>query len=275
MRCQNVRDSQRETRSGDMKDNLYDCIERKDLLKQMVLSKLIAGQKDLMLGYMWWFLEPLLLTFVYWLLVSVIFERGGPNYPLFVLCGLVPYRAIAISVGQSVGSISGKFSLIGVINFPRIFLPISDVLLNHVKLLFGFMVVILLTRFFQIYINHNIIYLVIPYSIQVILVCGVTMITSVLGVYFRDLRNLIQFIMRVLVYISPVVYSLERIPDRYHDIYLLNPIAILMVTYRDVIIYGRPPDPRLLLIGMIEALSLFVVGYIFFSNQDKKLLKFV
>jgi len=241
----------------------------------MVLSKLIAGQKDLMLGYMWWFLEPLLLTFVYWLLVSVIFKRGDPNYPLFVLCGLVPYRAIAISVGQSVSSISGKFGLIGVINFPRIFLPISDVLLNHVKLVFGFMVVIVLTRFFQIYINHNIIYLVIPYSIQVILVCGVTMITSVLGVYFRDLRNLIQFIMRVLVYISPVVYSLERIPARYHDIYLLNPIAILMVTYRDVIIYGRPPDPRLLLIGMIEALSLFFVGYIFFSNQDKKLLKFV
>jgi ABC-type polysaccharide/polyol phosphate export permease len=258
-----------------MFSNLSACIERKDLLKQMVLSKLIAGQKDLMLGYVWWVLEPLLLTFVYWLLVSVIFQRGGPNYPIFVLCGLVPYRAIAISVNQSVGSFSGKFSLISQINFPRLFLPISDVVLNHVKLLFGFIVVLVMAGFFEVNLTYNIIYLIIPYSIQVMLVCGVAMITSVLGVYFRDLKNLMQFIMRVLVYLSPVVYSMERIPERYHDIYLLNPIASLMVSYRDVIMYGRAPDPKLVLIVVVQALSLFIIGYMFFTSQDRKLLKFV
>jgi ABC-type polysaccharide/polyol phosphate export permease len=241
----------------------------------MVLSKLIAGQKDLMLGYAWWVVEPLLLTLVYWLLVSVIFQRGGPDYPLFVLCGIVPYRAFAISFSQSVSSVSSKFGLIGQINFPRLFLPISDVIANHLKLIFGFMVIIVFSLFFPVSITYNIIYLVVPFVIQIVLVCGLAMIMSVLGVYIRDLKNLMQFIMRVLLYISPVLYSIERIPERFRDLYLLNPIASLILTYRDVIIYGSAPNPKLVSIVVIEALCLILVGYLFFSSQDRKLLKFI
>jgi len=258
-----------------MLKNFYACVEKKDLLKQMVLSKLIAGQKDLMLGYVWWILEPLLFTLVYWLLVAVIFRRGKANYAVFVLCGLVPYRAFALSFGQSVVSVSSKFALMSQINFPRIFLPICDVIVNHIKLLFGFIVVIAFCLFSGIDLNYNVIYVVIPLSIQILLVSGLAMIASVLGVYFRDLKNIVQFMMRILLYISPVIYSIDRIPKRFHDIYLMNPIASLMITYKDVVIFGKTPDIKLMFMASVQSLCILVFGYIFFSNHQKKLLKFI
>lgn len=258
-----------------MLKNFYICIEKKDLLKQMVLSKLIAGQKDLMLGYVWWILEPLLFTLVYWLLVTVIFQRGAPNYAVFVLCGLVPYRAFALSFGQSVVSVSSKFALINQINFPRIFLPICDVMVNHIKLLFGLIVVIAFCVFSGIDLNYKLAYVVIPLSIQILLVSGLAMIASVLGVYFRDLKNFVQFFMRIVLYISPVIYSMDRIPKKFHNIYVMNPIASLMITYRDVILFGKTPEIKLILIGLVETIFILVLGYSFFLNHQRKLLKFI
>jgi homopolymeric O-antigen transport system permease protein len=256
-------------------NNLLTFWERKYLLKQMILSKLIASQKDLMLGYAWWVLEPLLLTLVYWLLVSVIFQRGGANYPLFILCGLVPYRAFAISFNQSVSAISSSFGLIGQINFPRFFLPISTVIANHVKLIFGFVVILTFCFLFNVKLTFNVFFIVLPFLAQILLTCGLALIMSILGVYFRDLKNLMQFVMRAVLYLSPILYSLERIPEQYHDIYMLNPIAALIVTYRNIMIYGNPPDVKLLMICYSEALLLICVGFIFFSLHDRKLLKYI
>lgn len=257
-----------------MLENLSFCRERKDLLKQLVMSKLVASQKDMLLGYVWWILDPLLLMLVYWFLVGIIFKRGGPDYPLFVLCGLVPFRAFAVSFSQSVTSIAGKFGLISQINFPRVFLPLSDVLSNHVKLIFGFLVVIVTALVFCIRIDHRILLLLIPFVMQILLVSGLAMFTSVLGVYFRDLQNLVQFLMRIFLYFSPVLYSVERIPERFRDLYfILNPIAPLLVTYRAVIMQNKALDYHLVGISAGHAIVFVLAGYVFFVFHDKKLLK--
>lgn len=250
-------------------------LEKKDLLRQMVISKLKVSQKELMLGYFWWILDPLLLMLIYWLLIGVIFNRGGPLYPLFILCGLVPHRAFSISFSNSITSISGAFGIIGQVNFPRHFLPLSDVLVNHVKLLFGLLVVVVLALFFGLRVDYTFILLVIPVSIQVILVSGLAMLMSVLGVYFRDLKNLTQFLMRILLYLSPVLYSVDRIPERFRDIYLLNPLASLYVTYRSIIMEQGALDPKLIMISLVEGLLFFFVGYLVFVRQERKLLKYV
>jgi ABC-type polysaccharide/polyol phosphate export permease len=254
---------------------LRECVKKRELLKQIVVSKLSASQTDLVLGYIWWFLEPLLLTLVYWLLVSVIFQRGGPNYPLFVLCGIIPYRAFAQSFAQSVSALSSQFSLLGLIRFPRIFLPVSGVLVNHVKLFFGFIVILAFSLIYGVHPTVNLVFLFIPFLLQILLLCGLALIFSVLGVYLRDLNNLMQFITRILLYLSPVLYSLDRIPEKYHLAYLLNPIASLILMYRDIIIQGIFPDLTMLFIVLAESILLFLFGVYFFNRHEKNILKFI
>ena len=101
------------------------------------------------------------------------------------------------------------------------------------------------------------------------------MISSVLGVYIRDLKNFVQFFMRIVLYISPVIYSMDRIPKKFHNIYVMNPIASLMITYRDVILFGKTPEIKLILIGLVETILILVLGYSFFLNHQRKLLKFI
>lgn len=256
-------------------DTLKEGYARRELLFRMVRSKLSAAHKDLWVGYGWWFLEPLLLTMVYWLLVSVIFQRGGPGYPVMVLCAIVPYRALAQSLAQSVSAVSSQFSLIGQIAFPRIFLPLTVVLVHHVKLFFGFGIVIAFASLYNGSISWKVVFLIIPFGLQVFLLFGISMIMSILGVYVRDLKNLMQFVMRILLYLSPVLYSIDRIPERFQSLYLLNPVASLIVMYRDVIIYQKFIDISMFSILFVESLVLFVSGVFFFSRQEKNIMKYM
>ena len=258
-----------------LKYSLKHAFVNRNLLWQMILSKLIVGQKTMMLGYLWWILEPMLFMLVYWILVGVIFNRGGENYPLFVLCGLVPYRAFAISFSQSVGSISGKFSLLSQLNFPRIYLPFTDILVNHIKLIFGFLVVVVFSMFFGIHLQVKLIYLAIPFIAQILFVAGLSLIVSIGGVYFRDLKNLMLVINRIFLYLSPVLYPIESIPEKFRGIYRLNPIACWVESYRHIIMKNQLPPLDLTIIGLTESFIILAVGYTLFSFQEKRILKYV
>ena len=251
-------------------------MQRKDLLKQIVISKLIVGQKDLMLGYLWWILEPLLWTLIYWLLVNKIFQRGGENYHLFILCGIIPFRAFLLSFTQSLNAISANITLISQLHFPRLYLAVADVIVNHIKLLFGFFIIAVLILLTTNKFNTAYIYLVLPFSLQIILLCGIAMFFSILGIYYQDLKFLTQFLGRALLYVSPILYSIERIPEKYQAVYLiLNPLAPLILSYQDIFIHNQFPDVRYLLIVGVEALLLVVLGFLYFSTHEKRIVKFI
>lgn len=251
-------------------------LQRKDLLKQIVISKLIVGQKDLMLGYLWWILEPLLWTLIYWVLVNKIFQRGGENYHLFILCGIIPFRAFLLSFTQSLSAISVNITLISQLHFPRLYLAVADVIVNHIKLLFGFFIVAVLILVTTGKINHAYIYLILPFSFQVMLLCGIAMFFSILGIYYKDLKFLTQFLGRALLYVSPILYSIERIPEKYQLLYcILNPLAPLILSYQDIFISNQFPDIRYLLIVGIESLLLVVMGFLYFSVNEKRIVKFI
>ena len=212
---------------------------------------------------------------VYWLLIGVIFGRGGPDYPLFVLCGLVPFRAFAVSFSQSVSSISGKFALISQVNFPRIYLPLGRVVSNQFRLLFGFIIIFVFTIVFGVPLTFKLIYLIIPYILQLLLSFGLGLMLAILGVYFRDMKNLTMFIMRILIYLSPVLFSIENIPERVRPLYMLNPLASLIVMYRSIIMHQQAPDPQMLLLLTGEVVVIVLLGLVVFHRQDRSILKYI
>jgi ABC-type polysaccharide/polyol phosphate export permease len=257
-----------------MAEKLVFIIKRRNLLYQMVATDLKASAKDMMLGYLWWVLDPILLMLIFWILIGMIFQRGGPDFPLFVLCGLFPHRAFTVSFSRSVNSMASAFGVISQIHFPRVYLALTGVISNHFKLLFGFLVLILVSIIYEKPLGFHLFLLFVPYGIQVVLISGIAMLMSVLGVYFRDLQNLSQFIARILLYMSPVLYSPERIPENLRDIYMLNPLASLYVTYRSIVMQ-TPINLQFVSIAAAQALVVFLMGYLVFSKAENSLLKYV
>ncbi len=247
---------------------------RRDLLKQMIVSKLVVGQKEFMLGYLWWILEPLLSTIIYWLLFHIIFQRGGPDYHIFILCGLIPFKAISSSTNQSLNALRGNLPLLSQLSFPRIFLPVSNILVNHVKLIFGFLIIFIAAVLYYRTVSVTILWIIVPFFFQIVMLCGIAMIFSILGVYFTDLLNIVELLTRGFLFLSPIFYSVERIPVKYRDIYiLLNPVAPLILSYRDIFLNGVAPKTEYLIILFIYSFLIISIGYSFFCLHERKILK--
>lgn len=249
---------------------------RHELFSFLVVARLKLTKRDLMLGYIWWLLDPLILMFVYWFLVIVVFQRSGENYAFFILCGLIPFRAVSSSVNMSVSSVASKFNLISQINFPRIFLPLADVIANHIKLLVGFIVILLVGVLFGFIPSLTFPLLLLPYIVQCLLVCGIALYMSILGVYVRDIRNLTPFFTRFWMYVSPVLYSTSDLPEKLHVFLKFNPMAPVIDSYR-MIFMQQPLTVQDLIVYLSIPFGISLVllgsGVIFFVKHERNILK--
>jgi len=241
-----------------------------EMIKFLVTSQLKQSHQNLILGYLWWIINPLFSVGVYWLLISVIFHRGREYYPLFLSCAILPWKAFAVSVGQSITCISSQSKIIKQISFPKSVLPVSVVLANTIDLLISMVVLVAIALFYGIIPSINIIYLPLIILTQVVFTLGLSFIFSVIGLFFLDINNMLQFILRVWLYLSPSLYGIDRIPERFRDIFMLNPFAPIFISYRNVIMYGKPPDfNNLMLAFFISILTLFFGLYIFTKIEYK------
>lgn len=247
---------------------------RRDLLKYMVVANLKVSRRDLMLGYFWWFLEPLLFTLLYWFLIELVFERGGPRYPLFLIAGLIPFRALIVSVAQATQAIRRKRMLIGQIAFPKLLLPVADVIANHIKLAAGVFVIIGFGMFYGIYPGWSTLWFAsLAMVLQLMIVSGIAMLVAIAGVYVRDLSNLNQFLLRAWMYLTPILYSLERIPEQYQWLFWLNPMTVVVALYRQAFIGEGSVGIGLYAIAMIYAVALLFIGYVVFRRSEVGIVK--
>jgi len=257
-----------------MRSTLPNIWRRRHLLWVLIVSNLKRQNKNSVLGYLWWLLDPILLTLVFYLVVAVLFRRGSGNQPyiLFLICGLLPWKAFSDSVGQSVNAIRNQASIIKAISFPKAVLPLSLVFSNTFHLGIAFLVPVALTLFYGSEYGTwpNLYYLMLPVVIglQVLFTIGVVFVISALGLFFQDTGNIISHLLRMWYFLSPGLYSLDIVPARYQAIYRLNPFCELMTSYRDIIMYSRMPD--IWDLGYTFSISMFccLCGYLLFKRYE-------
>ena len=248
---------------------------RRALLRYLIASRLKIQHANLVLGYLWWVLEPLILMLVYWFLVSKVFGHGGREYPLFILCGLIPFRAVNVSLAQSPTSISGRFSLISQVDFPRLFLPLADIIANHVKFLLGLGVLLVFAAASEALVWPRLPLVVLPILMQFGLVCGMAMAFAVFGAYVPDFRNGLQFALRIWIYASPVLYDVERVPANLKWLYVVNPMTAILGLYRFIFMEAPAPEWSTVSVCLAEIAVLLLAGYWIFATQEKKILRLI
>lgn len=242
--------------------------------RQMVYSlvkKDIRGRyKGSVLGFLWTFINPLLQLVVYTIVFSIIMKNGIEKYYIYLFVVLVPWIFFSTSVTSGSSSVLASKDMVKKIYFPREVMPIACVTGNFVNMLLSFVVIFGVLIFTGWGINFlAVLCLPLIMIVEYILALGIAMLTSALTVYLRDLEYVLNIIAMAWMYMTPVMYGPEMVPEQYRFIWNLNPMTPIAMAYRDILYYKRIPEMATLIHAFIMGVIILVLGYWIFRKLQK------
>jgi ABC-type polysaccharide/polyol phosphate export permease len=267
-------------------DALDDVRSRRRLVGYLVRADIKKKGADTFLGNLWWVLDPLLQMLVYVVFVSIIFQRPTPDYPLFVLAAILPWKWFTSSVNDATTSVTGSGQLIRQIQFPKIVLPMASTSAAVVGFAFGLIPLLAIMLLYPHRISAYLLLIPVVAVVQFLFTLGVSFIVAGVNVFFRDLGNVLRHFLRLWFYLSPGLYSLQMLEESgvfaqnpaILRILQLNPFATLFESYRAVI-YGdpvggpHPPDWASLGALALVSLLLIAVGGVIFKRLEPMFAK--
>jgi len=255
-------------------------IKAKELLWNLVVKELKVRYKNSVLGFLWALLNPLLMMIVFTIVFSILMKGAirQEHYPLFLLCGYLPWIFFNTSISESTTSISLNGTLINKVYFPREFLPISKTLSSLVNFILSTSVLIPFLLIFGIKLKWYIIFLPIVIILQLLFTIGLGLFFSSVNVFFRDVGNLIEILMLTWMFLTPLWYPIQLVKDsapKYVYIYLLNPMASFVAVYRFILFN---PDLEYILsyatiVVTISTFIFFFGGYWIFNRLEPDFAK--
>lgn len=253
----------------------------RELIRNLVVRDLKVRYKSSVLGITWSWLSPLLMMIVYTVFFTVFLRNADiRDYPIFLLCGTLPWGFFADSIMQATGSIVGNASLIKKVYFPREVLPISIVLSNLVNFLIALPVLFILALVLGAPLSWWILLLPITILIQTAFALGLAFLLATLNVLYRDTQHILGVIMHAWFFLTPVFYPITTVPEEATllgitfnaQLWLrrLNPMASIIASYRDLLYWGTPTGLDFLLRTSIQVLIVLVFGYVVFLRHSSR-----
>lgn len=245
------------------------------LLRFLVSSSLRTENSNTVFGLFWWVLDPLLQMAVYVVFIGVILGRGGEDYPVFILTAIISWELLVKATRGSTAATVGKERAMRQVAFPKTVVPLAEVIGASVHFIFAFGVLLVVAIPFGIYPSPYALLIVPVVAVQLILITGLSYFLSALNVFFRDTTKIISYVFRMGFYLSPALYPASIVPDRYQDLYNLNPFVTLFDAYRAIVMYQSAPDWSAL--GIVAGVSTvgLVLGYLFFVRLQNSFSKLV
>ena len=242
----------------------------RDLLVAWTFRILRARYQQSFLGFLWAILQPAAQVLVFTIIFTTFVQinTGNTAYVLFSSVAMVPWAFFSNSLNDMVGSLVENMSLVTKIYFPREIFPLSALLARFADFLISSIMVVLLMLYFgtQVYLL-GLIFLPLIVLVQMTLALGIGLIGAAINVFYRDIKHLFTLGLQLWLYASPVIYPIDRVPERFRSLYYLNPMAGVITSYRDVLLYQQLPSTPLL-ISAVMAVAILVIGYWFFKRVE-------
>lgn len=252
-----------------------DLLKYKDYIIYISRSEMKAESAGSFFGYLWWVLDPLMYMLIYMLIVMVIFQRGDQTFPIFVFCALIPWKWTMTVIANSADSIKGKSGILQQVYFPKFIFPLVRLIIQTVKFFFGLILLLIMVKLFKIKFTLYILGFFLIFFTHFIFLFSITLFVSHLGVFFKDIKNIIGFASRLWFYLSPGLYGLDRVPEKLRFIWMVNPITTFFESYRNVFMYGKPPLYLPLFVWTIISLVLIYLGLANLYKYDKNYMKVI
>lgn len=241
----------------------------REMLKNLVRKDLRTRYKGSVLGFFWTFLNPLLQLVVYTIVFSTVMRIGVDKFYIFLFVGLVPWTFFSSSILAGANSIVANSNLIKKIYFPKIIIPIAVVNTNFVNMIFTLIIVFISLIFSGIGIDFKIIYLPFVLAIEYVLVLSITVLIASLTVYLRDLEHIFSILLMAWFYLTPIVYPLEMIPEKFLIYFKTNPMFYIINSIRDILFYHNTPDIENLVLICLLSIGLLVISIFLFIRLEK------
>ena len=246
-----------------------EILEYRELIRELVKHTLKKRYTDSILGFLWYFFEPLILLGVIVFVFTTIFPMGIENFAIYLLIGLTILRFFRIATNNALESIVLNGQLIKKIYFPREVYPIVHTLVGFISVLFDFLVIFIFMIVFSVAFHITLLFVPLILLLEILIVVGISLIVSALFVRWRDLNVVWRLFLEILFWFCPIVYPITFIPSGFLKIYLLNPITLLIENLRSVILYGSLPDFMQLLYVFIFGITLIGIGVLIFNRRKR------
>jgi len=249
---------------------LRELYQYREMVFSLIRKDLRGRYKKSVLGILWTFINPLLQLIVYTIVFSELFPCEIDQFYIFLFVGLVPWLFFSICLSGGSTSVVGQENLIKKIYFPRQVLPIAFVTSNFVNMLLTFIVIFLVLGISGYGINYVALWaLPIVMVVEYLFALAIAMIMSALTVYFRDLEYILGIVAMCWMYLTPIMYEVDTIPEKYRSLIFLNPMTGVIRCYRDILYYKRLPDLQVLGSAFLIGLTALIAGFFIFQKLQK------
>jgi len=241
----------------------------RELLKTNVHKEIRGKYKGSILGVLWSFLNPLLMVVVYAIVFPYLMRMTQDNYLVFLITGVIPWVFFTAVVTSGCNCVWTNGGIIKKVYFPRAILPISVVCAALINFLISCIIILIFVFFSGIGFSFNILWLPLIALIQSMLSLGLLFMLSSINVYVKDVEYLVQFLMNLLFYATPIIYNVSMFPAKFRWILYLNPMAHLIDAYRAIFYYKTVPNLSSLGLVGVVSLVVLVIGYLIFKKLEK------
>jgi lipopolysaccharide transport system permease protein len=239
------------------------------LVRSLVSRELKARYRGSVLGFLWSFVNPLLLLATYGLVFTYMLPvRKGPEiepYFVFLFCGILPWTWFTASLGESAGVIIAGGNLIKKVLFPAEVLPAATVIANLAHFLLG-LPVLLVVLAWKGKLAWTAVFLPLPIAVQFVLSLGMALFLSALTVHFRDIQNILSHVLHLWFWATPVLYNYADVHGTMRQLLRLNPMTHVLVMYQQVLFFGNIDHWRGLFLTLLVGIGAFAAGAFLFDR---------
>ena len=263
--------------------SLVALYRRRWLAVYLTQRELLRSYKKSHLGFLWAFLGPLLmivfLTLIFSETYGIKFREllGDPglNFGLYLYCGLIPFLAFTETLTKSITSIRSNAGLVQKVILPLEVFPLSRSITVLTDKAFGLVALILVVAVLQHRVHWTLVLLPLLIALQLVFTLGLSYLFAFIGTYMPDVREGVRVSVRALFFITPIIWTPERLPENLRFVVDYNPLAFLVVAYRNLVLEGAIPDLSWALKFFAFATVLCVVGFAVFARTKQNFAELI
>ncbi len=251
--------------------------EYRELLYFLVWRDVKVRYKQTALGVLWVVLQPLLSTLVFTVIFGILLDvpSNGLPYPIFAYAGLLPWQYFASSLTRTSTNLVDNANLITKVYFPRLTIPLSGVLSSLVDFAVGLIMLGVLMLLYRVPLTPAVLLLPLFLLLAMVTALGFGLWLSALNVRYRDIKQLIPFIVQIWMYLTPVIWPVTIIPERFRALLALNPMTGVVSGFRWALlgdasaVTGMQAPVGLFALSVVIAVGALISGLFFFRSTER------
>ena len=251
--------------------NFKEILEYKDLLYFLILKDIKARYAQSVIGVGWAIIQPLFFMLVFTVIFGKLakIDSEGVPYQIFSFTALVPWTFFSNAMSDSSTSLSANLALITNIYIPRIMIPLSATIGKFIDFFISFLILIALLVFYQYLPDQKILLIFMYIFLMFMSAFAFGLILGTMAIQYRDIKYALPFGIQLFMYASPVAYSTNMLPEKYHVIYALNPMVTVIEGFRNIFLNTGNISFEMIVVSFSTSFLLMLIGVVYFSKTER------